>query len=118
MLRGDNALPVLNLVNMSPTGRISLRHGFCCRPATNSHVLTRSAATIHALRQTAGNGADGGKSIKRGTNFKQAEREKCHESDNITQMHAVNMQTVRQCCLKLSHVEERQNKPHSLLLVC
>lgn len=61
--------------------------------------------------------ADGGKSIKRGTNFKPADREKYHEWARITQMHAVSMQRVRRCCLQFSHDEERQNKLCSLLLV-
>lgn len=95
-----------------------MQHSFRCRPATIFHVPTRSTGTIHALRETAVNRTDGGKSIKRGTNFKQAEREKYHEWAKITQMRAVNMRRVRQCCLKFSHVEERQNKLRSLLLVC
>lgn len=90
----------------------------CCRPATIAHMPTRSTATIHVLRETAVNRADGGKTIKRGTNFKQAERKKYHEWATITQTQAVNMRRVRQWCLKFSHVEERQNKLHSLFLVC
>lgn len=95
-----------------------MQHSFRRSPATISHVPTRSTARIHALRETAVNRADGGKSTKRGTNFKQAERQKYHEWAKITQMRGVNMRRVKQCCLKLSHVKETQNKLCSLLLVC
>lgn len=94
-----------------------MRHSSRCRPATISHVLT-STAMSRVLRETAVNWADGGKSIKRGTNFKPGERVKYHERAKITQMYALNMQRVRQRCLKFSHVEERQIKLCSLLLVC
>lgn len=67
--------------------------------------------------ETAVNTADGGKSIKKGTDIKPAEREKHQEWAKITQMHAVSMQKVRQCCLPFSHVEAMKNKLSSLLLV-
>lgn len=54
---------------------------------------------IRTLRKIAVNRADGGKSIKRGTIFKAAEREKYYEGAKTTQTRAVNMWSARQCCL-------------------
>lgn len=112
---GERNPPIVASSPQPPLGHpFNSQHLCCCRPATTS-VPATITVMIHALRV---NWADGGERIKRGTNFKQAERKNHRERAEIIQICAVNMWRVRQCCLKFPCAEERQKELCSLLLVC